>query len=233
MVNIDLLKKLTFIADKLQYFGDINFIGLNVNINDLLDKKEIVKYAFNVLKVPYTSFQPINNNSSLPKEISLTFGSEINLKIIYLITNILKEIFDEELNVYIEYAASPNQERFNIVCGAYIYKDKEYTNASKHIKAGEILRLNIEDMDWKKFSRLFPNNNFSNDNTCRHKYTKIDIFGEEKDYEESDYESAMEEANKNLEYFDKCKQWDEDSNYAQYGEDFGERGVPFEGLDFS
>ena len=182
MEKIELLKKLIFIAESLQKFGKLEFDSILIEINTLLDLNEYIQYSFNVLEIPFELFTPDHEvkNPEVPKEINVSFNIRIDFKIIYFITLILQEIYDDTIDIYINYATNTESEILGILCGTYISSEQNFTNISRPIKAHEILRLNIGDIDIREFSSIFPNNNFSPDGYC----SASDY---EEDYRENDY----------------------------------------------
>jgi hypothetical protein len=164
MVNIEVLKKLTFIADLTKKLEPFLFEDIEIRINTLLEKSDDVIYAFQVLKIPFTPYEPESKNA--PEEINVNFGCEIGVNVIYLLTYILKEVFNDTLDVYIDYATEPEGREKKAMVGTYLTKEKNFTNISGPIALFEILRLDITNTGWKEFRSLFPNNNYSDDGTC-------------------------------------------------------------------
>lgn len=179
MVNIELLKKLTFIADITKRLEPLLFNDIEIRINTLLENSEDIVYALQVLKVPYTTYEPDTGN--IPEEINVSFGCEVGLNIIYQITYILKEIYGDALDAYINYATKPEGREKETLIGAYITRNKGFTNISKPITANEILKLDIKNMDWEEFSSLFPNNNYSKKGTCTFTYYEPDDYYDDGD----------------------------------------------------
>ena len=162
MVNIELLKKIVFVADITQRLEPIDFDDFEIKLNVLIENYEQVEYALTVLKIPYTTYE-IDKS---PEELNVVYGASNDLKIIYLITYILKEIFDDSINVYMSYATVPEDRKFETLIGSYITEERNYTNVSAPVKPLEILRLDILNLDRETFNRNFPNNNYSTDGYC-------------------------------------------------------------------
>lgn len=188
MINIELLKKLTSIAEITKKLEPFLFDNTEIRINKLLENSDDVSYAFQVLKVPFTTYEPETGNT--PDEINVCFGCEVGLNIIYQATYILKEIYGDSLDVYINYATEPEGGEKKTVVGTYITRDKDVTNISAPIAANEILKLDINNMDWEEVGSLFPNNNYSYDGTCS--YTQDDYEPNYDDYDYDDYGSSYE-----------------------------------------
>lgn len=185
MMNIELLKKLTFIADITQKLEPFFFDGIEIRINTLLKNSDDVMYALQVLKIPFTTFEPHARN--ILDETNVCFGCEVQLNIIFQITYILKEIYGDTLDVYVNYATEPEGRVKKAIVGSYITRDKNFTNISVPITASEILKLDIKNMDWEEFSSFFPNNNYNEVGTCT--CTRLD---NESDYDNDNYGSSYE-----------------------------------------
>ena len=182
MVNIELLKKLTFIADITKRLEPFLFSDIEIRVNSLLENSEDIFYALQVLKVPYTTFGP--DLVKIPEEINVSFGCEVGLNIVYQTTYILKEIYGDALDVYINYATEPEGREKETIIGTYIIRDnKDFTNISEPISANEILKLDIKNTDREEFSSLFPNNNYSKDGTSTYRRDDYEL----DDYYESSY----------------------------------------------
>lgn len=201
MINIELLKKLIFIADITKKLEPFLFDDTEIRINTLLENSDDISYAFQVLKVPFTTFEPETGNP--PDEINVSFGCEIDLNIIYQTTYILKEILGDTLDIYINYATEPEGREKKILVGTYITRDKNFTNISAPIAANEILKLEINNMDWEVFSSLFPNNNYSDDGTCSqtqedyepdydNDYDDYDDYDDDNDYERDTFDALTD-----------------------------------------
>ncbi|CEA15411.1 hypothetical protein ING2E5B_0644 [Fermentimonas caenicola] len=192
MINIELLKKLTFIADITKKLEPFLFDDIEICINKLLENSDDVVYACQVLKVPFTTYEPENGHT--PDEINVKFGCEVGLNIIYQTTYILKEIYGDALDVYISYATEPEGDEKKTIIGTYITRDKDFTNISAPITANEILKLDIKNMDWEEFSSLFPNNKHDANRACTYiirqeNYEPDDYYD---DYDHDDYGSSYE-----------------------------------------
>jgi len=208
MVNIELLKKLIFIADITKKLEPFLFNYIEIHVNTLVENSDDVSYAFQVLKIPFTTYEPEIGNP--PDEINVCFGCDVELNIIYQTTYILKEIFGDALDIYISYATEPKGSEKKVRVGTYITKDKDLTNISESISAYEILKLDINNIHREEFWGLFPNIDYTADGSCfeRQEY--------EPDYDRYDYSS---------ETFNALT----DGQYGDY-EDFREDGGNFDDL---
>lgn len=190
MINIELLKKLTFIADITQKLKPFFFDDIEISINTLLENSDDVIYALQVLKIPFTTFEPDAGN--IPAETNVCFGCEVQLNIIFQTTYILKEIYGDTLDVYINYVTEPEGREKKAIVGSYITRDKNLTNISVPITASEILKLDIKNMDWEKFSSFFPNNNYNEVGTCTYTELDNDSDYDQDEYDNDDYGSSYE-----------------------------------------
>lgn len=190
MVNMELLKKLTFITYITKNLEPFLFDEIEIRINILLKKSNEVLDSLQVLKIPFTTFEPDSGN--VPEETNVSFGCEVELNIIYKATYILKEIYGDALDIYINYATEPAGREKKIVVGTYITRDKDFTNISEPITTDEILKLDTKNMDWEEFSNFFPNNNYSERGTCTNSPEDDESDYDHNDDDHDDYGSSYE-----------------------------------------
>jgi len=200
MVNIELLKRLTFVADITKKLEPLLFDGLEIKINKLLENSDDVSYAFQVLKVPFNTYEP--ETADALDEINVSFGCKVSLNVIYQVTYILKEVYGDALDIYINYASEPEGRERKTVVGTYITKDKDFTNISLPISANDILKLDVTNMNWEEFSGLFPNINYSDDGTFS--YTHVD-------YELDDYYDNYDDYGGRFEKYGGYNGWSDDA----------------------
>jgi len=184
VVNIELLKKLTFIADITRELEPFLFDDIEIRINTLLENRDEIIYAFQVLKVPFMIFT--SEAESVPEEINVCFGREVDKNVIYLITYILKEVYSDALDVYISYAVEPAGIEKRILVGSYIEREMKFTNISAPISASEIIRLAVYNMDWDEFESFFPNTNYSENGKCIYNYSNSEPAYYNHDYDNYD-----------------------------------------------
>jgi len=183
MNKIELLKRLVFIADSLKFYNELNFKDVRIGINTYIDKSEYLQYSFKVLEIPFNLFTFKSEYGEVvkpPSEINVYFGILIDIKIIYFLTYILKEIYNDEINIYISYFKNPRTKQSEIICGSYITNNK---NISRPINVYEILGLYIEDINIKEFSSIFPNTNISDDEYCN----DPNYIDRENNYDDNDF----------------------------------------------
>lgn len=121
MKNLELLKKLVFIADRLDFIGHIEFEKIAIGVNPLLNKNDLIQYSLTTLEIPFESYR--NEYTEIPpKEVNAYFRENIDSKAIYYITYILKEIYGEKIYIYILYATEFRSKQLDIYCGSYIEK---------------------------------------------------------------------------------------------------------------
>ena len=53
MANLEFLKKLVIIAEKMQSFGELDFKDAPIEVNVDLDRNDKLRYAFDVLEIPF------------------------------------------------------------------------------------------------------------------------------------------------------------------------------------
>lgn len=100
-------------------------------------------------------------------EINVLIGHENDIRTIYFIAFLLKNIYgNEEVDIYISYSTLPLEERKLICIGSYFMKYQNKINISRPIKLDEILQLNIHNTDSLKLNQLFPNINVHESGKC-------------------------------------------------------------------
>ncbi|MEY4570822.1 MAG: hypothetical protein RLZ10_15 [Bacteroidota bacterium] len=190
MVNLELLKKLIFIADITKSLELIYFENLEIRVNTLLEKSQEVLYSLNVLNIPYKEFTPEKGN--IPKEINVCFGVEVELKVVCLLTYILKEIYGDEFDLYISYANQPKGREKEIILGTYILKNYAFTNISESIPPTDFLTYSFKNVNWEELKSNFPNMNYFEEGYCINLDYDSEHLDYDADYDYDDYGGSYE-----------------------------------------
>lgn len=100
-------------------------------------------------------------------EINVLIGHDNDLRTIYFIAFLLKNIYgNEEVDIYISYSTMPIDERKLICIGSYLMKCPNKINISRPIRLDEILEMNINNTESLKLNELFPNINPHSSGEC-------------------------------------------------------------------
>ena len=181
--EIQILKKVAFVADVLQRYGEVDTSKTQLKINSLIPRGEELGYALKVLNFEYETYTP-ERTASLDG-LSVTFNYEIDFRLIYYLVYLLKELYgDDEVNIFLTYTSLSQTIKF----GSYISSKETYTNISRVIKPSEIVCLNIERLRQTKFLRLFPNLNYNEHKSCfKIKKPQNNFIGELDELDYQDY----------------------------------------------
>lgn len=108
MLNITLLKKITYIADVLQKFGSLDFDSAKLEIDYEMIEKETLMYAFKVLEIPFKCeenplvFWPSKGAPAIQFQFNMIFNDKKYLIILYYLVFLCKEIFDGRIKVFFD-----------------------------------------------------------------------------------------------------------------------------------
>ena len=58
MKYVSLLKKMAFLADRLEKYKDLDFNRTEIKINTLLVNSELLSYSLKVLSIPFKEYTP-------------------------------------------------------------------------------------------------------------------------------------------------------------------------------
>lgn len=245
-MNLNLLKAIVSIGERFQKINYLDFSTVKIKVNVLLRNSTSIMYVLDVLEIPYERtnedrekelefegeyFDEFGDeideseieHSIRPKELNFSVGSKVDLKILYYLSVISKEIFQSYnkngLSIYINYASQPEDKATTILFGSFIRSNQSWTNISRAINPNEIAELNIETFSWENFSQLFPNVNPTYDGKCT--YT-----------EECDSFNPEDELEDNRDYYDSDRENFNALTDGQYGEydDWRENGGDFGSL---
>ncbi|MFT4247793.1 MAG: hypothetical protein QM581_07110 [Pseudomonas sp.] len=187
MLNKDqilILKNIAFVSDCLQNLGDLDFSAYSFKVNTLAFNSEKTLYAFRVLNIEPEIYTPDNNE---PEEVNVCIGSNFDIKTIYFFAYLFKELYDNEIDIYISYATKPEDRPNKMIFGSYITREKDFTNISRAIIPSEILSLNIHNMDWEEFSNIFPNENYDEGGKSTYPVQESSHYSDYDDYEDDYY----------------------------------------------
>jgi hypothetical protein len=168
---INLHEKCGIILKALERQKQYLFDDIVIKIFRRIDKIDEVSYIFNFLNIPFIEFgqQCDAPEGIIPiysyNEISVCFGYEIRLNVIYLITEILNRIFNS-FDIYINYATIPEESRNRIVIGSFISIENTYSNISNPITPLEILNLDYNSLPKSEFLNRYPNTNETESGLC-------------------------------------------------------------------
>ena len=196
--HVEILEKIVLVAERLQSLGKIDFLSAEIKINTELPDSEVLMCAFKVLEIPYQSYTPESKNLEDLYEANFVVGCEVDLRVLYYLSFIAGEVYKGCLDIYIMYATEPEEWRKRrIYFGSYIATDKNFTNISRPINPSEITALDIDNIDWERFSILFPNENYSDDGRCVliREERKIDNFYNDRshrDYDRDNFEALTD-----------------------------------------
>ena len=204
MKYFETLKKVVLIADRLQKCREIDFTNLKIWVNIQIEKSEELMYALDVLLIPYVKFRSkmIDSSNEEVKDyiepINLTVGCEVELILFYFLSLVVKEIYSEEIDIYIIYANKPEGIKNHIFFGSHMIECGFTTNISRPINANEIINLDINIIDWLYVSKLFPNVLFNKNGLLEIDYsygeTEADYFdySGSRDYERDNYNALTD-----------------------------------------
>ena len=186
MKYVSLLKKMAFLADRLEKYKDLDFNRTEIKINTLLVNSELLSYSLKVLSIPFKEYTPDHEAASSPEEMNFCVGHEVDLRILFVLAYVAKEVYSDEMKMYVTYATEPESNKKCISFGSYITEDKDFTNISSSIALSQVISLNIDQMNWEEFGEMFPNKNYSADGKCTYTVNKRDDYDNYKDYDDYD-----------------------------------------------
>ncbi len=188
MKHIELLKKIAFLADRLEKYSDIDFSNIEIKINKFLKNSELLSYSLKVLSIPFREYTPDYVVSS-PEELNFSVDYKTDLRALFVLAYVAKEVYsDDEIKIYIDYSIEAEGDEKEFFFGTYITEGKNFTNISDSIPLSQFISLNIDEMNWEKFSKMFPNKNYSDNGKCTYtEYTHIPNRKEYNYYENESY----------------------------------------------
>lgn len=157
-VNIELHNKLAALAEMRSTLEPI-LLWSNVLINPLLENSEQIVFILKEFKIPFLLLEWYKKEfKDAPTEVNVTFGSITDLKLVYFMINVLKEIYGDRLFIYFHYLSDVRDGvRDDILIGSYTTKDEEIINLSRAVNVLEILKLDILNINWDDiFLRFKP-----------------------------------------------------------------------------
>ena len=173
MKHIALLKRIAFLADRLEKYSDVDFSNTEIKVNTLLENSELLSYSLKVLNIPFQEYTPDHDSISSPEELNFSVGHEVDLRTLFVLAYVAKEVYGDGIKMYISYATEPKGREKRVIFGIYITEEKDFTNISSSIALNQVISLNIDEMNWEEFSVMFPNENYSDDGQCT--YTSKNI----------------------------------------------------------
>lgn len=187
MVNVELLKVLTTIAEKIQKMEPIDS-NTSIVIDCIFNNHKLLEYSFNVLNIPFNT--DFNSRTPLPiEEINCIFCFDfgVNIGTMYQLVYVLYNILEDKLVAHIKYEHKPFRNTFNpdheiesktdpeemgneISIGTCIHLDYSDNGYSSPIHPNDILKLKIDEVSWDDIARLFPefkySSNENNESEC-------------------------------------------------------------------
>lgn len=130
-----------------------NFSNTNFLINKSILNFDLLKYAFHVLEIPFKETKPRKKRFKISK-LTLIIGCHTDLKIIHILSLLLKIVFNDYYGIYISYSKISK----NLICFLPVeVKYKYLLNISREIDLDTLLDFDFEKLNWKKLCELYPN----------------------------------------------------------------------------
>ena len=154
--------KIPLLSEMLLKYSKLDSSDTKIMVNKLLTNGDLISEAISLFKIPCKLF----TSNGTPKQKNIVVGHKVNLHIIYLLALIAKDIFENEIEIYISYQTIDDvgeDVAKTVVFGSMITSDMKIANLSKPISLDNIISLNMGEIDWYWFSDRFPNENYQED----------------------------------------------------------------------